>query len=552
MVEGNNSMNDAATDCDETTSKDLDGTSFTVDDKSTNQQLKEESCNQACLPDQPIVVEEEVQKAPDGGWGWFIVVGACLVHFIMGGFERSNGVLYLQLKSRYDHSATATSWVLSLFSTLRLAVGPIASALCNKYSCRTVVMMGATISSLGVLISAFVPDLPYLYFTYGVLGGVGRAFTYTPSLIIVGYYFNKRRGIAVGLSTSGVGFGSFLLPPIMEIMFDYYGFIGTFIILSAVMSHFFIPGALFRPLDLHRRFMENDRQKDARTEETGENLLTGVTQATRTQNLLSSQSAAKMSSSLELTANVKIESQKTSLFQRKLSKVKLAIKGTDRPKDKNGEKRKLLDLSLFRNFAFSALCIQLFLFTLSFNSTFVFLPALAEEKGVDRLQGAYLISILGIFDGIARIVMSSVLDLKRVKPFRLIIYNCVMFVVAIVSLLLPSMTSFWQFAIISGLYGVLSGTYIAQKSVVVVDILGVEHLSSAFGLLLMFQGLSGLVGPTVGGLLKDFLGTYDMAFYFGSIGIVAGGFTMAVGNIWLYKQKKLKEKQDKQEANGEH
>jgi hypothetical protein len=32
-------------------------------------------------------------------------------------------------------------------------------------------MMGATISSLGVLISAFAPDLPYLYFTYGVLGG---------------------------------------------------------------------------------------------------------------------------------------------------------------------------------------------------------------------------------------------------------------------------------------------------------------------------------------------------------------------------------------------
>jgi sugar phosphate permease len=92
-----------------------------------------------------------------------------------------------------------------------------------------------------------------------LISGVGRAFTYTPSLIIVGYYFNKRRGIAVGLSTSGVGFGSFLLPPVMEIMFDYYGFIGTFIILSAVMSHFFIPGALFRPLDLHRRFMEHDR-----------------------------------------------------------------------------------------------------------------------------------------------------------------------------------------------------------------------------------------------------------------------------------------------------
>lgn len=40
------------------------------------------------------------------------------------------------------------------------------------------------------------------------------------------------------------------------------------------------------------------------------------------------------------------------------------------------------------------------------------------------------------------------------------------------------------------------------------------------------------------GILKDVLGSYDMAFYFGSIGIVAGGIMMASGNVWLYKQKK--------------
>lgn len=218
---------------------------------------------------------------------------------------------------------------------------------------------------------------------------------------------------------------------------------------------------------------------------------------TRTQNLLSSQSAAKMASSMELTAVVKIEATKSSFFQRKMSKVKLALTGSNISKEK--DKKPLLDLSLFKNFAFSALCIQLFLFTISFNSAFVFLPALAKERGITQLEGAYLLSILGIFDGISRIVMSSVLDLKRVKPYRLIIYNCVMFFVSLVSLLMPSSWKFWHFAILSGLYGVLSGTYISQKSVVVVDILGVESLSSSFGLLLMFQGLSGFIGPTVGG-----------------------------------------------------
>lgn len=133
------------------------------------------------------------------------------------------------------------------------------------------------------------------------------------------------------------------------------------------------------------------------------------------------------------------------------------------------------------------------------NITSLFLPALAKERGVSGLEGAYLVSIVGICDGFCRIINSTLLDLKRVKPFRLLIINVLMFLVAIVSVMLPYVTTFWQFAIVSGLYGMLSGTYMSQKSVVVVDVLGVSSLSSAFGFLMLAQGISSLIGSTVGG-----------------------------------------------------
>lgn len=54
----------------------------------------------------------------------------------------------------------------------------------------------------------------------------------------------------------------------------------------------------------------------------------------------------------------------------------------------------------------------------------------------------------------------------------------------------------------------------------------------------------------ISGLFKDFLGSYDMAFYFGSFGIIAGGMMMAAGNVWLYRQKKKSAELTKHEENG--
>lgn len=165
------------------------------------------------------------------------------------------------------------------------------------------------------------------------------------------------------------------------------------------------------------------------------------------------------------------------------------------------ERRPFLELSLLKDFPFLTLCLAILLFTMSMMSTFVFLPPLAKSKGVSQLQSAYLVSIMGASDSVARFTSGFLLDLKRVKPYRVLVYNGVMFGVGIVSMVMPSMHGFTSFAIISACYGVLAGTYVAQKSVVVVDFLGVEKMASSFGLLLGFQGIGSLVGPTISGML---------------------------------------------------
>ena len=50
-------------------------------------------------------------------------------------------------------------------------IGPIASALVNTYSCRTVTMAGAVIGAIGFVISPFAPAMWFLYLSFGIVAG---------------------------------------------------------------------------------------------------------------------------------------------------------------------------------------------------------------------------------------------------------------------------------------------------------------------------------------------------------------------------------------------
>lgn len=62
---------------------------------------------------------------------------------------------------------------------------------------------------------------------------------------------------------------------------------------------------------------------------------------------------------------------------------------------------------------------------------------------------------------------------------------------------------FWGLALYATVFGFNIGAYVGLTSVVLVDLLGIEKLTNAFGLLLLFQGIASLIGP-------PFAGSYDL------------------------------------------
>ena len=65
--------------------------------------------------------------------------------------------------------------------------------------------------------------------------------------VIVNSYFNKRRGIAQGLVSSGAGAGVFLLAPLHQFTLVQYGWRGTMLIFAGIVLQFCVCACLMRP-----------------------------------------------------------------------------------------------------------------------------------------------------------------------------------------------------------------------------------------------------------------------------------------------------------------
>ncbi|XP_050702278.1 uncharacterized protein LOC126988265 [Eriocheir sinensis] len=189
------------------------------------------------------------RRAPDGGWGWVIVAASFMVHCIADGITMSFGVLFVELLSYFQEGKSLTSWVGSLFMAIPLLAGPLASILTDRYGCQTVTIIGAVVASFGFFISAFVNTIPLLLLTVGVITGLGLAVCYVAAIVIVAFYFEKKRSLATGIAVAGSGIGTFLFAPLIQYLMDNWGWRLSFILLAGVLLNMVVCGALMRDLE---------------------------------------------------------------------------------------------------------------------------------------------------------------------------------------------------------------------------------------------------------------------------------------------------------------
>jgi len=197
--------------------------------------------------------------------------------------------------------------------------------------------------------------------------------------------------------------------------------------------------------------------------------------------------------------------------------------------------RQMLDLSLLRDPIFMMYAASNFLTSIGFNVPYVFTPDRARLWGISEEEASYLLSVIGIANTVGRIILGWLSDRPWIN--RLYMYNTCLVVCGVSMALSTFMNTYALQVVYCAIFGVTSGAYVGLTSVVLVDLLGLDKLTNAFGLLLMFQGIASVLGPPIVGALYDSFQNYDAGFYMAGFMIFLSG-AMLFAIPWIQQRKR--------------
>ena len=75
---------------------------------------------------------------------------------------------------------------------------------------------------------------------------MGFGLMYLPAIVMVGYYFEKKRAFATGIAVCGSGIGAFIYAPLCENLVRIYGWRGSCVVLGGLTLNGVVVGMLFR------------------------------------------------------------------------------------------------------------------------------------------------------------------------------------------------------------------------------------------------------------------------------------------------------------------
>ncbi|GAB1869162.1 Monocarboxylate transporter 9 [Camponotus japonicus] len=219
-----------------------------------------------------IKIEELIKKddeitledlAPEGGRGWIIVLAMILIFITTISQATSFGIIFGDFLEASGQAGIA----LSLYNSCSIICYSIASlltnTLLNRYSTRSVGILGALCFSVSCILLAFMRNIYDLTFLSS-LQGFGQGLIITVCNTVFNTYFVKERRKVISAAQIIIGLGPIIYPTLAKKMMILYGFRGAAVIMGAISLNGIAGMILMHPVEWHVKKLDDVRAEKAR------------------------------------------------------------------------------------------------------------------------------------------------------------------------------------------------------------------------------------------------------------------------------------------------
>ncbi len=177
------------------------------------------------------------------------VVGAASIGLFLG-FSTFMGIVFglfiKPLSSEFGWSRTQISLALTISTALVIILAPVLGRFIDNYGARRILI--PSILAFGLVVgsmSLMTASLIHLYLMFVLIPIIGIPTIPASYTRIVLDWFDKDRGLALGITLSGVGLGAVIMPPVLQYLITDYGWRAAYLGFGILVLFINFPIAFF-------------------------------------------------------------------------------------------------------------------------------------------------------------------------------------------------------------------------------------------------------------------------------------------------------------------
>ena len=151
-------------------------------------------------------------------YGYWILAASLVSLFIMSsvGFY-SFGIFFKPIQEEFAWGRGVISVAFLLIYLVQAIVSPFIGRLAERYGPKTVITIGAFVLGSGLFLLSLTTNILHFYAAYALTGLGNSAIGMITISALISNWFVRRRGLAIGIASTGVGLGGLIATPVIGI-----------------------------------------------------------------------------------------------------------------------------------------------------------------------------------------------------------------------------------------------------------------------------------------------------------------------------------------------